>query len=153
MRREPRCRAARYPPVGTRSVGVARAHRYGPGLSHAIAHANDEVLVVAQIEHIAAVRAIRDIVAVPGIDAVFVGPFDLSASMGKPGDVGAPDVRAAIADVEASAAARALPCGIFAPTADAARQAFAAGHSLVAVSTDTVTFGEAAADLAARIRA
>jgi 2-keto-3-deoxy-L-rhamnonate aldolase RhmA len=144
--------AAKYPPLGGRSIGVARAQDYGRGLAGAIARGNDETVVVAQVEHAAAVGAIADIVAVPGVDAVFIGPFDLSASFGKPGEIGAPEVRDAIATFVGACAAKRLACGIFAVDADGARQAFAEGHSLVCVTTDTLILGQAAAQLAARVR-
>jgi 2-keto-3-deoxy-L-rhamnonate aldolase RhmA len=139
--------AAHYPPAGERSLGVARAQGYGGRIADAIARDNARTLVVAQVEHIAAVAGIGEIVAVPGVSAVFVGPFDLSASLGKPGEIGAPDVQQAIATVAAACAARPIPCGIFVVSGDAARRAFAAGHSLVCAVTDTMLLADAAARL------
>jgi 2-dehydro-3-deoxyglucarate aldolase/4-hydroxy-2-oxoheptanedioate aldolase len=142
-------RAAHYPPGGARSLGVARAQGYGGRLADAIAHDNDRTIVVAQVEHIDAVAHIDEIVAVPGVSAVFIGPFDLSASLGKPGEIGAPEVQQAIGTVVSACAARQLPCGIFVVSGDAANNAFAAGHSLVCAMTDTLLFAGAAARLRA----
>jgi 2-dehydro-3-deoxyglucarate aldolase/4-hydroxy-2-oxoheptanedioate aldolase len=136
-------RAARYPPAGARSLGVARAQGYGRRIADAIARDNDRTIVVAQVEHIDAVAHIDEIVAVPGVSAVFIGPFDLSASLGKPGEIGAPDVEQAIGTIAAACAARPLPCGIFVVSGDAARRAFAAGQSLVCAMTDTLLFADA----------
>ena len=105
-------RAARYPPAGARSIGAARAQGYGRRLAEAIARDNWETLVVAQVEHVDAVRSIEEIVRVPGLDVISIGPFDLSASMGKPGDIAAEDVQRAIDAVAGACAAKGLPCGI-----------------------------------------
>ena len=89
-------RHCKYPPWGTRGVGIARAHRYGLGFSDYVAEANDGLAVIVQAEHIEAVRDIAAIARVPGVDAVLIGPYDLSASMGKPGQITDPEVRRAI---------------------------------------------------------
>src|SRR2546422_558884 len=79
--------AAKYPPVGNRSVGGSvHALNFQATANDYYARANDEILVVLQCEHIQAVRAADEIFSVPGIDAIFVGPNDLAASMrGKDG--------------------------------------------------------------------
>src|SRR3989441_6805903 len=79
--------AAKYPPVGNRSVGGSvHALNFGGTANDYYARANDEILVVLQCEHIEAVRDANEIFSVPGIDAIFVGPNDLAASMrGKDG--------------------------------------------------------------------
>jgi 2-keto-3-deoxy-L-rhamnonate aldolase RhmA len=137
-------RAAKYPPAGARSIGVARAQRYGRRLRESIAGDNDATLVVAQVEHIDAVAHIDEIVAVPGVSAVFIGPFDLSASFGKPGEIDAPDVRKAMSAFASACAARSVPCGLFLGSGEAARRAFDEGYSLVCAATDTLLLGEAA---------
>ncbi len=74
--------ACRYPPRGTRSVGGSvHALNFGTTAADYYAHADDEILVVLQCEHIQAVEQADQIFSVPGIDAVFVGPHDLAASM------------------------------------------------------------------------
>jgi 2-keto-3-deoxy-L-rhamnonate aldolase RhmA len=136
--------AGKYPPEGVRSIGVARAQGFGSDLQHSVAHANLETTLVPQVEHIDAARAIEAILSVPRIDAVFIGPFDLSASLGRPGDIAHPEVQRAIAAVRDACALKVIPCGIFVVDAVAARQAFAAGYSLVCVATDTILLGSAA---------
>ncbi len=74
--------AVHYPPSGRRGVGFCRANRFGLRVTEEFATANQEILVAVQIEHIDAVNNIDDILTVPGIDAVFIGPYDLTASMG-----------------------------------------------------------------------
>ena len=138
---------AKYPPVGTRSVGVGRAHGYGARFKDYVDHANDTVSLVLQIEHIDAVNQLDDILAVPGIDAAFVGPFDLSASMGLIGDVKHPSVRDAIESVRKRCAARGLPLGIFATSAEGAAEAIAAGFGFVAIGSDLGLFATAASQM------
>ncbi|WP_227357055.1 HpcH/HpaI aldolase family protein [Haladaptatus salinisoli] len=78
--------ATRYPPDGIRGVAGARASTYGLGLADYFERANDELLVVAQIETAEGVENAAAIAAVDGIDALFVGPADLSASVGRFGE-------------------------------------------------------------------
>jgi 2-dehydro-3-deoxyglucarate aldolase/4-hydroxy-2-oxoheptanedioate aldolase len=137
--------AAKYPPLGNRSVGVGRAHGYGYAFGDYIARANAGVSLVLQIEHVDAVNQIEDILAVPGIDAVFVGPFDLSASMGHIGQPRHPEVRAAIEDVRRRCAARQLPIGIFATSPEGAADELAHGFGFVAIGSDLALFATAAA--------
>src|SRR5262249_12026251 len=75
-------RPCRAPPAGVRGVGVARAQRYGMRLQQYVAGADAALTVVLQVEHVEGVRNVREILDVPGIDAIVIGPLDLSASMG-----------------------------------------------------------------------
>lgn len=74
--------AVKYPPQGRRGVGFCRANRFGARVGEEVKAANEEILTAVQIEHIDGVRNIHEILSVPGIDAVFIGPYDLTASMG-----------------------------------------------------------------------
>ena len=75
--------AMRYPPLGNRSVAGGRAPlAFGTTVEQYYRHANDDVLLVVQIEHIQAVEQADEILSVPGVDACFIGPNDLAASMG-----------------------------------------------------------------------
>ena len=76
----------KYPPIGKRGVGLNRAQKYGTAFDTYQEWVKDEVVVIAQIEHIDAVNNLEDIFSVPGIDGIIVGPYDLSSSLGKPGD-------------------------------------------------------------------
>lgn len=76
--------AAKYPPVGNRSVGGnLHALSFGGDTAEYYAHANDEILVIIQAEHVDAIEHADEILSVPGVDAVFIGPNDLLASMGQ----------------------------------------------------------------------
>lgn len=145
-------RAALYAPRGGRSIGVARSQGYGAGIREDLASANGRVTLIAQAEHIDAVRAIDSILEVPGLDAVFVGPLDLSASLGIPGCTEDARVQDAIGAILAAARAKKIPAGIFAPGAAAARAAMARGFAYVAAGTDGAILAEAARALVNGIR-
>jgi 2-dehydro-3-deoxyglucarate aldolase/4-hydroxy-2-oxoheptanedioate aldolase len=127
---------AKYPPIGARSVGIGRAHGYGAKFKHYVEHANAATSLVLQIEHVDAIKQLDEILAVPGIDALFVGPFDLSSSMGLTGNVKHPSVRDVIESVRKRCADRGLPVGIFATVAEGAAEAATAGFDFVALGTD-----------------
>jgi 2-dehydro-3-deoxyglucarate aldolase len=130
------CSWCRYAPAGTRSIGIARAQGYGAKLSEYLASANDSIAVVLQIEHAAAIADIEQILAVPGIDALFLGPYDLSASYGIPGQVDHPLVRDAMNRFLSSCRRANMPRGIFVSDNAAARRSLAEGYSLLAVGMD-----------------
>jgi len=92
-------RHAHYPPTGTRGVGLARAQGYGASFKPYVDWLAREAVVIVMIEHRDAVENIDEILNVPGVDAFIIGPYDLSASMGMPGELDHPDVRAAVARV------------------------------------------------------
>jgi 2-keto-3-deoxy-L-rhamnonate aldolase RhmA len=106
-------RFSRYPPEGKRSVGLSRAHRYGPGFESYVKNANRDLVIMIQIEHRDAVANIDEILEVEGIDAVFIGPYDLSASMGLPGQITHPEVLSAISLIKRKCREAGKPWGIF----------------------------------------
>lgn len=87
---------AHYPPQGVRGAGLGRAQDYGLGFERHRVWAERETLVIVQIEHIVAVENLEAILSVEGVDGFIVGPYDLSASLGRPGDWDHPDVRQAL---------------------------------------------------------
>ena len=145
-------RLSKYPPQGTRGVGLARAHRYGYCFQDYLEQANDEITIILQAEHIQAVENIRKIVEVPGIDAILVGPYDLSASMGKPGQVNHPEVIAAIELVTAACKDADISLGIFGLSDEAVSPYMEQGFNLIAVGVDAVFLGTAARDTLGKLR-
>jgi 2-dehydro-3-deoxyglucarate aldolase len=137
-------RFSKYPPQGARSIGAARAHAFGMKMNEYYQRANNDTAVVIQAEHINAVKNIESIVAVEGIDAVLVGPFDLSSSMGLMGQVDHPDVLAALEQVKQACQKANMPLGIFATSAERAKTYADSGYRLVAVSSDTILLSQAA---------
>jgi len=85
--------AVKYPPVGKRGVGLARAQHYGFGFDHYKDVVADNIKLIVQIEHIDAVNNLEDILSLKEIDGTFIGPYDLSGSMGKPGKYDDDDVK------------------------------------------------------------
>lgn len=146
-------RLARYAPLGERGMGLARAHRYGFKLMEYIERANDEIAVIVQAEHVRAVENIERIAAVEGLDAVFLGPFDLSASLGHPGDINHPDVVAAIEHVTATCKAAGMPLGYFGLDAKAVAPFVARGYTLVCAGVDCVLLGQSAKRLVDELKA
>ena len=105
-------RSSKYPPQGARGVGICRAHDYGISFDEYVSTANAETLVALQIEHIDAVNSIEQICAVPGVDALFIGPYDLSGSMGQMGEVHSPMVEQAVTRVLQVAKASGIAPGL-----------------------------------------
>ncbi len=90
---------AKYPPVGKRGVGLYRASGYGTKFEEYKKWVDEELVIIAQIEHIDAVNNIDDILSVDGIDGTIIGPYDLSGSMGYPGGFEREDVKEAVEKV------------------------------------------------------
>lgn len=134
----------RYPPEGTRSVGVGRAQGYGARVGEYLSRANQDIAVVLQIEHADAVESLQEIATVKGVDALFVGPYDLSASLDVPGAVDDDRVTAAIERVGEVCREHGVTAGIFGINAGAATPWIARGFTLIAVGIDTVFLGSAA---------
>ena len=128
---------SKYAPDGQRGVGATRAHGYGIQFQEYVENANAQTLVVVQIEHIEGVNQIDSIVAVEGVDVIFVGPYDLSASMGLIGEVAHPDVLAAIEKVGKACKEVDKPMGFFGMTAEAVQPAMDKGYQLITCGTDT----------------
>ena len=89
-----------YPPSGVRGVGLNRAHKYGSSFKEYKEYSKSNIVVIAQIEHIKAVENLEDILTCKGLDATIVGPYDLSASMGFPGEYDRSDVLKGLEKVE-----------------------------------------------------
>ena len=105
---------AKYPPLGRRSYSGGAHTAYGPSGHHAqnMARANAGTLAIAQIETVAGVEHVEEILAVPGIDAAVIGPCDLAISMGRPDEVGCPEELALIDRVRDACVAQAKGFGI-----------------------------------------
>jgi len=134
----------KYPPEGKRSVGIARAQGYGEKFQEYVASANENTAIIIQIENKDAVSNIDEIVKVSGIDCIFIGSYDLSTSMGKPGQTTDPDVQDAIRLVKRSAEEAKIPLGIFGATPEAVYPYIQSGYSLIAVGMDSMLIANAA---------
>jgi len=137
--------AAKYPPEGARGLGFCRANAYGRDVEAVWQNANDAITVVIQIEHIEAVDVIDDLLAVPGVDAAFIGPYDLSASMGLAGQFDHPDVMKAQVKVREACVRHGVAPGlhIVPPDPVALRSRMTEGYRLLAYSLDITLLHDA----------
>jgi 2-dehydro-3-deoxyglucarate aldolase/4-hydroxy-2-oxoheptanedioate aldolase len=127
-------RAALYPPRGERSVGIARAQGYGTRFAECLRR--QDYAIIVQIETAAGVRNAETIVGHEAVDAVVIGPYDLSGSLGIPGQIEAPQVVEGIAAVQAFCSKAGKPCGIFAADSEKAKAYALAGFDLIAAGMD-----------------
>jgi len=131
--------AVLYPPAGTRSVGGSvHALNFGTSSQDYYSHANEEILVVLQCEHIRAVEDADAIFSVPGIDAIFVGPNDLAASMrSKDGKPPSPEATAQVMQrILAACRRNNVSAGLHCYSADEARERIAEGWQFICVGSD-----------------
>jgi 4-hydroxy-2-oxoheptanedioate aldolase len=127
--------AAKYPPVGVRSVGGAlRAVRFAATQEEYLKRANDEVLVVIQAEHRLHLERATEIARVPGVDAVFIGPNDMAASLGVAPD--GPEIEPSFQRVLDACRAAGVAAGIHCFSAAAAQRRLAQGFRFVAVASE-----------------
>jgi 2-keto-3-deoxy-L-rhamnonate aldolase RhmA len=145
-------RFARYAPDGMRGVGLGRAHGYGLRFQEYLETANERVTVIVQAEHAEAVRNIEAIVEVPGVDGVLLGPYDLSASLGKTGQLNDPEVVAAIDRVIETCRGAGMPFGYFGVTAEALRPFIDRGCTLLVAGVDTMHLATAAQEFLSQLR-
>jgi 4-hydroxy-2-oxoheptanedioate aldolase len=132
-------KAARYRPIGERSIGgQLHAANFGTDAATYYARANEEILVVVMAEHVDAVANIDAILSVPGIDAVFVGPNDLHASMGLPPSFDSDDTQfnAALKKILASAKAHGVAGGVHVVDAAQAQRRIGEGWQFIAVASE-----------------
>ena len=143
--------AVRYPPQGVRGVGsaLARSSRWNR-IDDYLAQADDSVSLTVQIESAEAVEQVEDILAVDGVDAVFVGPADLSASLGLLGQQGHPTVVSAVERVLDAAGAAGKPAGVNAFDPVVAEHYLDRGASFVLVGADVSLLARASEQLAER---
>ena len=144
--------AMRYAPRGFRGVaGGTRASRFGQVADY-MARAEEELCLIVQIETREAVAAIEDIAAVDGVDALFIGPADLAASLGHPGNQSHPEVEAVIKAAIQRIVAVGKPAGILTVDQEFARKCIGWGTKVTAVGVDLWLLSAAARGLATSFR-
>lgn len=131
--------AVYYPMQGQRGVGLARAQGYGTRFAEYREWLANEAVVIVQVEHIDAVTNLESILAVPGVDGYFIGPFDLSSSMGIPGQFGDPRFIGAIEETRRIGAKLGKPGGLHVvePNPQDLKQRVEQGFKFLAYSLDT----------------
>lgn len=135
--------AVYYPPEGKRGVGLARAQGYGLDFAGYKKWLKSNAIVVAQIEHIQAIDNLKEIINTDGIDATIIGPYDLSASMGFPGEFKRKEIKEAINNYKKICKKYNKPMGIHVipPDAQEVRQRKKEGFTFIAFSLDTLFLG------------
>jgi len=137
-------RSAKYYPDGERGVGFCRANNYGVDFEKYLSESNENTLVVAQIENIKAIENIDEIMSIPLIDAVFIGPYDISASMGIPGQLNHPKMEKAISTVlnKGKEYEKTVGTHVVAPDPDEVKRNLKKGFNMIAYSIDTVMLSQ-----------
>jgi len=130
--------AVRYPPQGKRGVGLARAQGYGSGFEKYLDWVNKEAVVIVQVEHIDAVNNLEAILSVDGVDGFIVGPYDLSASLGVPGQFDYPLMKEAMQRIEivGTASGKAPGIHVIEPRPEELEDKIEQGYRFVAYSLD-----------------
>jgi len=146
--------AAKYPPDGIRGFAFCRANDWGVDFDEYARTANDDIAVVVMIESRQGVENIDEILAVEGVDGVFIGPYDMSGSYGIPGQTDHQTVRDACARVSEACDKAGKSAGIHVviPTPEAIKDAVAGGFTFIAVGVDTVFLTETARSALAAVR-
>lgn len=146
-------RACKYPPDGIRGIaGTTRAAGFGQNPKPYLTKANDEILIIVQIETFQAVSNLDQIMDVPGVDVIFVGPMDLATSMGYLGEVNHPEVQSAIAVIEAKVLEKRKVLGTVAANWEQARDLYQRGYQMVPLIYDGVSLGKLATEIVAKFR-
>jgi 4-hydroxy-2-oxoheptanedioate aldolase len=145
-------RGMRYPPGGIRGMGGARASRWGRYPAYA-KEANEQVCLLVQAESQLALDNLEAIAAVDGVHGVFIGPADLSASLGHVGNPGHPEVQAAIDGAITRIVKAGKAAGILTTDDDLARHYLGLGATFVAVGLDNNLLARATSQLAAKFKA
>lgn len=145
-------RAMKYPPLGERGAGLARAQGYGLAMGEYYRSANSDVMTLMMIEHIKGVENIDEILAVPGVDGIMIGGLDLSGSMGLLGQGDHPAVEEAIQKVLAACAKAKIPCGTVDLDPDSAKRRIEQGFTLLIVALDVLNLASAAKSTLGRLR-
>jgi 2-dehydro-3-deoxyglucarate aldolase len=141
-------RSVKYPPEGYRGVGLARAQGYGQEFSDYASTVNKESVVIIQIEHKDSVKNLESILSVKGIDGCLIGPYDISGSLGVPGDFDHPDVILAIEKVEKICKQKKVPLGkhVIQPDHNLIVDRIQEGYTFLAFSLDILFLGNSCRD-------
>lgn len=130
--------STRYAPRGHRGVGLARAQCYGPGFNDHLLWQQEGPVVIVQIEHQSALDHLESIFTVPGVDGFIIGPYDLSCSMGMPGEFERPEFTAAMQCILQAGLKAGCPAGlhIVEPDPERLRRVIDEGYRFIAYSVD-----------------
>lgn len=136
----------KFPPIGKRGVGLYKAQNFGIGFDDYKKWCAERSVVICQIEHIDSVRNIDEILQVAGVDGILVGPYDLSASLGYPGEYDRQDVKDALEKVKLACSKHSKSLGFHVIKSDASflQEKIKEGYNFLAFSIDFIFLGDAA---------
>ena len=145
---------AKYPPIGKRGVGLARAQQYGRQFDAYKQWVAEGLIVIAQIEHIDGINNLEEIISVEGIDGTIIGPYDLSGSMGMPGEFEKPVVKEALKRYIDVCKAHYFPMGFHVVDArpEKIQEKIDEGYTFIAYGTDFLFMGDTARDGMKKLR-
>jgi len=134
---------AKYPPEGNRGVGLARAQKYGLGFESYKRWVKKYLVIIAQIEHIDGINNLKDIVKIEGIDGTIIGPYDLSGSLGIPGQYEKPIVKDALTCYRETCKKSNISMGfhVVEPNSQRLQEKIDEGYNFLAFSTDFLFLG------------
>lgn len=133
-----------YPPKGKRGIGLYRAHDYGSDFERYYRESLEDSILVVQIEHFEAVKNLKAILAIDDVDGFIVGPYDISGSLGYPGDFNHPDMQKLLDRIDNIAIEASKPGGYHIVQCDSGllSKRIEQGYRFLAYSTDMVMFEE-----------
>lgn len=136
--------SVQYPPSGKRGVGLARAQNYGFGFEEYRDGKAKGITLIVQIEHINAIKELEEIISTEGVDGTFIGPYDLSGSMGKPGKYNDEDVKQALIEYEKIAKKynKLIGFHVIQPDYQLVLEKIEQGYNFIAFSLDTIFLGQ-----------
>lgn len=145
----------KYYPIGERGVAFGRGCGYGmekeQTMEEYFAEANREAMLIPQCETVGCLEHIEEVVAIDGVDGIFIGPYDLSTAMGKPGQFSSQDVLAAIKRILDACKSVGKPCFIYADSVEKTRKYFEQGFESVTLSMDSILFINAMKNIISQI--
>ena len=135
--------SVKYPPIGKRGVGLARAQKYGFGFEEYKDDEADNIKLIVQIEHIDAINNLEEILSLDHIDGTFIGPYDLSGSMGKPGKYDDDDVKEVLQRYEdiANKYDKLIGFHVVQPDYNIVNEKIEKGYNFIAFSFDAMFLG------------
>ena len=147
-------RSVKYPPLGIRGVGLARAQKYGDDFEGYRSWNQENSIVIVQIEHIEAVNNLKEILSVQGVDGFIVGPYDLSGSLGVPGQFDHPDVLRALETIQYVSRQLDSLSGlhVIQPRQEDYRNALNQNYKFIALSLDILFLGRSCRETVKSIR-
>ena len=147
-------KAVRYPPEGARGVGLARAQDYGFDFDGYKKWLEKESIIIVQIEHINAVKNLKEILSTKGVDGFIVGPYDISGSMGKPGNFENAEFKKQIKKIMDISKEMKKTAGyhVIPPEVDETKKIINLGYRFVAVSLDTLYLGNICKNITKNIK-